>query len=149
MESFCLYLILKMPELPPPDLLFGGILPPTLTNLPFRDAPQVVNRVEVSGWWWPQIQWYFLVLLCCVAWKWFWSVRISTYFAEVRSDYTSNTFCSHLNQIWLFHVSVNRTSHTESNLSLPIAACHNSAQAGVTTRLSRVFSKHDGHEHRR
>lgn len=34
-------------------LLFGGILPPTLIDPPFKDAPKGLNWIEVRGWHWP------------------------------------------------------------------------------------------------
>lgn len=52
MFNFCLYFLWGCQNyLPEP--LFVGKLPPTLIELPFKDTPQVLNRVEVRRWWWP------------------------------------------------------------------------------------------------
>ncbi len=87
MYSFCLYFVWGC-QYCVPELLFWGILSPTLIDLPVKDSPQVLNRVEVMGWWWPHhdvsshyshnnqgVSGVFCSMGWCFAWKLFCSGR--------------------------------------------------------------------------
>ena len=57
MDSFCLNVFAGCQN-SLPELLFGCELPPTLIDLSFEDAPDILNRIDVRGGWGPHHEFF-------------------------------------------------------------------------------------------